>query len=127
MSALTPEQRRAERLARAFDLRSFIGSLFVLSGVMVTFAGLTASRVDIDNALGVNLSLWMGPIMIAVGIFFIAWMLAAPPGSSTATGSRRRTSPSRCAATGRQATEPSAVVRWGRSSAVESPSPVRRS
>jgi drug/metabolite transporter (DMT)-like permease len=78
-TARTPEEHKAERLAKLFDLRSFIGSLFVVFGVLVTITGLTASQEDIDKALGVNLSLWMGIIMLAVGAVFIAWMLATPP------------------------------------------------
>jgi xanthine/uracil/vitamin C permease (AzgA family) len=79
MSGLTPEQRKAERLAKLFDLRSFIGSLFVIFGVIVTLTGLTATQAEIDKAAGINLSLWMGLIILAVGIFFVAWTLAAPP------------------------------------------------
>ena len=78
-AAPSPEERKAERLARVFDLRSFIGTLFVLFGVLVTIAGVNASQEDIDKALGINLSLWMGIIMLVVGAVFIAWMLAAPP------------------------------------------------
>ena len=46
---LTPAQRRAETLAKLFDLRMFIGSLFVVFGVIVTVDGLAASRAEIDN------------------------------------------------------------------------------
>jgi xanthine/uracil/vitamin C permease (AzgA family) len=79
MSDLTPEQRKAERLAKLFDLRSFIGSLFVVFGVIVTITGLTASQAEIDKAAGINLSLWIGLLMLALGIFFVIWMLASPP------------------------------------------------
>jgi hypothetical protein len=76
---LTPEQRRAETLAKVFDLRMFIGSLFVVFGVIVTIDGLLAGPEEIAKAAGVNLSLWMGLIMLALGIFFVAWTLLSPP------------------------------------------------
>jgi hypothetical protein len=76
---LTPEQRRAETLAKLFDLRMFIGSLFAIFGVLVTVRGLTATSADIDKAAGLNLSLWTGLIMLATGIFFVAWTFISPP------------------------------------------------
>jgi hypothetical protein len=76
---LTPAQRRTETLAKIFDLRMFIGSLFVVFGVLVTLRGFTASRADIAKAAGINLSLWTGLMMLATGIVFVAWTLISPP------------------------------------------------
>jgi len=76
---LTPAQRRTETLAKLFDLRMFIGSLFVIYGVIVTGQGLTASRADIAKAAGINLSLWTGLLMLATGAVFVAWTLIVPP------------------------------------------------
>lgn len=76
---LTPAQRRTETLATIFDLRMFIGSLFVIYGVIVTLQGLTASRADIAKAAGINLSLWTGLLMLATGAIFVAWTLIVPP------------------------------------------------
>jgi hypothetical protein len=76
---LTPEQRRAETIAKIFDLRTFIGSLFVIFGIIVTLRGLTASQAEIDKAEGLNLSLWTGLIMLALGVVFVAWTLLRPP------------------------------------------------
>jgi|SRR4051794_20554415 len=76
---LTPAQRRAETLAKIFDLRMFIGSLFVVFGVIVTLRGFTASAADIAKAAGINLSLWTGLLMLATGIVFVAWTLISPP------------------------------------------------
>jgi hypothetical protein len=76
---LTPAQRRAETIAKIFDLRMFIGSLFIVFGIIVTLLGLTASRADINKAAGVNLSLWTGLIMLATGVVFVAWTLISPP------------------------------------------------
>jgi hypothetical protein len=70
---------RALRLAKLFDLRTFIGALFVIFGAVVTAEGLTASQASIDKAAGINISLWTGPAMLALGAFFIVWMLVRPP------------------------------------------------
>jgi len=76
---LTPAQRRAETMAKLFDLRMFIGSLFVVFGIVVTLRGMTASRADIAKAAGINLSLWTGLIMLVTGVVFVAWTLISPP------------------------------------------------
>jgi len=76
---LTPEQRRAETMAKLFDLRMFIGSLFVVFGVIVTIDGFLAGQDEIRKAAGLNLSLWTGLFMLALGIFFVAWTLLSPP------------------------------------------------
>jgi len=70
---------QALRLAKLFDLRTFIGALFILFGVVVTIEGLVASRASIAKAVGINLSLWTGLSMLALGVVFILWMLARPP------------------------------------------------
>jgi len=80
---LTPEEARNWRLAKLFDLRSFIGALFVIFGVLVTIAGLAASQATINKAAGINLGLWVGLIMLAMGVFFIAWILLKPPAPTT--------------------------------------------
>jgi xanthine/uracil/vitamin C permease (AzgA family) len=71
--------RKTQRLAKLFDLRTFIGALFLIFGVVVSIEGATASAADIAKAAGVNLSLWTGLAMLVVGIAFIGWMLAKPP------------------------------------------------
>ena len=73
------EQRRTLRLAKLFDLRTFIGALFLIFGVVVTIEGLVASPAAIAKASGVNLSLWTGLAMIVTGVFFVGWMLLQPP------------------------------------------------
>jgi len=71
--------RQALRLAKLFDLRTFIGALFVIFGVVVTIEGLVASQASISKAAGLNLSLWTGLSMLVLGVVFILWMLARPP------------------------------------------------
>ncbi len=80
---LTPEEARNWRLAKLFDLRSFIGALFVIFGVLVTIPGLVASQATINKAAGINLALWVGLIMLVMGVFFLAWVLLKPPACSS--------------------------------------------
>jgi hypothetical protein len=76
---LTPAEARNWRLAKLFDLRSFIGALFVIFGVLVTIRGITASHAEIEKAAGINLALWEGLIMLVMGILFLLWIFLKPP------------------------------------------------
>jgi len=64
--------------ARLFDLRSLIGGLFVLYGIMLTVAGFSTSPKDLAKASNININLWMGIGMLAVGAFFLAWWRLNP-------------------------------------------------
>jgi hypothetical protein len=79
----SPEERPGESstdlLAKLFDLRTFTGTLFLIFGVIVGIVGLNASEADIAKAAGINISLVLGGIMLAMGLVFIVWMLVRPP------------------------------------------------
>ncbi|MFE6521514.1 hypothetical protein [Streptomyces sp. NPDC057794] len=75
---VTELQGKSATAARLFDIRRIIGGLFVLYGVIVTIAGLTASDADIDKAEGVNINLWTGLGMLALGLFFLVWLKLRP-------------------------------------------------
>jgi len=76
---LDPEEARNWRLAKMFDLRTFIGVLFVIFGVLVIIPGIIANPADIEKAAGINLALWVGGFMLLLGVIFLAWVLASPP------------------------------------------------
>ncbi|MFI9752593.1 hypothetical protein [Streptomyces collinus] len=83
---ITELEGKSATAARLFDIRRIIGGLFVVYGVIVTIAGFTASDADIDKAAGVNINLWTGLGMLALGVFFLVWLwlrpsAPAPPGS----------------------------------------------
>ncbi len=80
---LTPEEARNCRLAKLFDLRSFIGSLFVIFGILVTIPVLAASPATIGKAAGVSLGLWVGLAMLVLGLLFLAWVMLKPPAPIT--------------------------------------------
>ena len=76
-----PAKAHRDPLATLFDIRSFTGSLFVIFGVIVTIVGLRASDADIAKSAGVNLSLILGPFMLAFGALFVTWVVVRPPES----------------------------------------------
>jgi hypothetical protein len=76
---LDPEEAKTWRLAKLFDLRTFIGVLFVIFGVLVIIPGLAPSPADIEKAAGINIALWVGAMMLALGVIFLAWILLSPP------------------------------------------------
>ncbi|MFG3259527.1 hypothetical protein [Streptomyces sp. NPDC048172] len=71
-------ERKSETAARLFDVRRIIGGLFVVYGVIVTIAGITASDADIDKAEGININLWTGIGMLLLGLAFLLWLKLSP-------------------------------------------------
>jgi hypothetical protein len=78
------EESRAERAANLFDVRRFIGGLFVLYGLILFVLGIGASDADVDKAAGVNINLWTGLAMLIVGALFLAWAFTRPVGRELA-------------------------------------------
>ena len=64
--------------ARLFDLRSLIGGLFVLYGIMLIVAGSFTSKANLAKATNININLWMGLGMLVLGIFFLLWWRLNP-------------------------------------------------
>ncbi|WP_432562215.1 hypothetical protein [Kineococcus sp. SYSU DK003] len=62
-----------------FDIRTVIGGLFAVYGVVCLVWGLV-SFTDADRAKtgGVNLNLWAGIGMLVLAAVFIGWTLARP-------------------------------------------------
>jgi xanthine/uracil/vitamin C permease (AzgA family) len=80
-------ERDAEHDARAanlFDVRRFIGALFVIYGVILLVLGLAASDADVEKAAGVNVNLWTGLAMLVVGALFLFWAFTRPLGKQLA-------------------------------------------
>jgi hypothetical protein len=61
-----------------FDLRTIIGGLFTLYGVILTVMGILDSQADVQKAAGVRINLWTGLGMLALGLVFLAWMKLRP-------------------------------------------------
>ncbi|MFF1353952.1 MULTISPECIES: hypothetical protein [unclassified Streptomyces] len=75
---VTELERKSATAARLFDIRRIIGGLFVVYGVIVTIAGITASDADLKKAENININLWTGLGMLALGLFFLVWLKLRP-------------------------------------------------
>ncbi|AEM80904.1 hypothetical protein [Streptomyces violaceusniger] len=71
-------ERKSATAARLFDVRRIIGGLFVIYAIIVLIAGFTASDADVKKASGININLWTGWSMLAVGLLFLLWMKLRP-------------------------------------------------
>jgi len=80
------DAHRSARAANLFDVRRFIGGLFLIYGLILTVLGIGASDADIEKAAGVNVNLWTGLAMLAVAAIFIAWALTRPLSSELDEG-----------------------------------------
>ncbi|NHC45278.1 hypothetical protein [Motilibacter aurantiacus] len=77
------EPQASTGAARLFDVRRMIGGLFVVYGVIVTIAGLVDGEEAAEKAQGIDINLWAGLGMLALGVVFLAWLWlrpAEPPG-----------------------------------------------
>lgn len=63
---------------KLFDLRYLIGGLFTLYGIMLTISGFFTSAAELEKAAGININLWLGILMLLVGIFFLVWARLSP-------------------------------------------------
>ncbi|MEU8917057.1 hypothetical protein [Streptomyces nigrescens] len=77
-------ERESATAARLFDVRRIIGGLFVVYGVIVTIAGVMATEADLKKAQNININLWTGLGMLALGLFFLIWMKLRPAVPPTA-------------------------------------------
>ncbi|MFD5632353.1 MULTISPECIES: hypothetical protein [unclassified Streptomyces] len=75
---VTDLESKSATAASLFDIRRIIGGLFVVYGVIVTIAGISPSDADLKKAEGVNINLWTGLAMLALGLFFLIWLKLRP-------------------------------------------------
>src|SRR3954469_22827855 len=72
------DAQRAAKAARLFDIRRLIGGLFVIYGVILVVLGLGESDASIAKSAGININLYAGAGMLAVGVLFLIWAFARP-------------------------------------------------
>lgn len=66
-----------KKTAGAFDIRTFIGSLLGLYGIILTLMGLFGDKA-LEKTGGVNANLWTGLALLAVAAGFILWARLRP-------------------------------------------------
>ena len=74
------DAQRAAKAARLFDIRRLIGGLFLIYGVILVVLGLGESEASIAKSADLNVNLWSGLGMLALGLFFLAWAFLRPLG-----------------------------------------------
>jgi xanthine/uracil/vitamin C permease (AzgA family) len=76
---LEPKDAPASAASKLFDLRVLIGALFTFYGVALSIYGLFfTSAAEIEKAAGININLWLGLGMLALGLLFLLWARLAP-------------------------------------------------
>ena len=64
--------------SRLFDLRTIIGGLFVLYGLLLTVVGLFDNDEEVAKADGIRINLWLGLSMLLLGALFLLWVRLRP-------------------------------------------------
>jgi hypothetical protein len=64
--------------SKLFDIRVLIGGLFTLYGLLLTGYGFFTSSTELQKAAGININLWLGLGMLALGLLFLLWVRLSP-------------------------------------------------
>ncbi len=78
MSDIDNRNPKDATASRLFDLRTLIGALFVLYGLILTVVGLFDNEQDIAKADGIRINLWLGLSMLLLGVLFLLWVRLRP-------------------------------------------------
>lgn len=70
-------QSNGRKTAGAFDIRTFIGTLLGLYGLILTGMGLFGDA-EIEKTGGINANLWTGLALLAVSVGFVLWARLRP-------------------------------------------------
>jgi drug/metabolite transporter (DMT)-like permease len=74
-----PERGARPHRAGAFDIRTFIGGLLGLYGVILVLTGLLGTDEEaLAKSDGVNANLWTGVGLLVAGAVFVAWAQLRP-------------------------------------------------
>jgi len=61
-----------------FDIRNIVGALLIVYGVILLLASFATSDADKAKADGINANLWVGIVMLVVGVLMIFWAVTRP-------------------------------------------------
>jgi hypothetical protein len=78
MSDIDDRNPKDATASRLFDLRTLIGALFVLYGLILTVVGLVDNDEEIARADGIRINLWLGLSMLLLGLLFLLWVRLRP-------------------------------------------------
>ncbi|MDI2029969.1 hypothetical protein QFW96_15160 [Saccharopolyspora sp. TS4A08] len=71
-------ERQSGTASRLFDVRTVIGGLFLIYGVLIGAAGIAPDAAELEKAQGININLWTGVSMLVVGGLFLLWLRLRP-------------------------------------------------
>lgn len=74
---MSKNQTPRRHTAGVFDIRTMIGLLMGLYGLLLTGMGLL-SHVPLDKTGGINANLWAGIALLGVGAVFLTWARLRP-------------------------------------------------
>ncbi|GAB2487663.1 hypothetical protein GCM10027030_22240 [Luteococcus sediminum] len=74
---MSKNQTPRRHTAGVFDIRTMIGLLMGLYGLLLTGMGLF-SHVPLDKTGGINANLWAGIALLGVGAVFLTWARLRP-------------------------------------------------
>lgn len=66
-----------KKTAGVFDVRTIIGTLLSIYGVVLILMGIFANEHSAKTG-GVNANLWAGIVMLVVGLIFLTWVKLRP-------------------------------------------------
>lgn len=61
-----------------FDVRTIIGLLMLIYGVILLIVSTTTSDAELARADGTNANLWVGLGLVVVGVLMIGWAVLRP-------------------------------------------------
>jgi len=78
MADTDKQAAKEQRAVRAFDIRTIIGALLGIYGVVLVLMGLFASDSDLEGSDGSTTNLVTGIVMLVVAAFFLVWVRLRP-------------------------------------------------
>jgi membrane protein DedA with SNARE-associated domain len=72
------DNRSTRSKAGLFDIRNIVGALITIYGVVLVLASFGTSDAQKAKADGVNANLWVGLVMVVVGVLMIVWAVTRP-------------------------------------------------
>jgi hypothetical protein len=72
------QDRDPATVPRLMDLRTIIGGMFTIYGIVLIITGIVDKASDLTKANGIRINLWLGLCMLALGLLFLLWVRVRP-------------------------------------------------